>query len=408
MWSTRQPSGPELPTPISRPTLTSSAHASHSIGPPFPRCPPAPVFLPSPSTLFFFLRFLSSPITLSCYHQKGLYSVLRTSGEHSSTCYHFCHNFEQAASFYFIFPGSVVISHPSGALVLSVDCGLWRQRAVEHTFSPSDPVSRTSSFHRRISEPTQLSTQLIPPQLSFQPLLDTQSSRWCYPHERPAKQYTTVARLNSFTTSTMSAVRATALRAGGACVRCRKGKTKCVYENGRAPCKNCAKGLHECYLPSESMSHGGHGVSPARTAQRVRETLPSERASGNAAAERHGPSHSTSVTSRNNASANEKYVRGFFPLHVSPFLASRQRPRVPSSVSSLYVLSSHSAVHCSTIHTMRSVTRSRLKFGVAFQPIRLAQFSPIFLLHLPWPRGWCHNIHGAGKTRHSVELVNRT
>ncbi|KOS23312.1 putative transcriptional regulatory protein [Escovopsis weberi] len=60
-----------------------------------------------------------------------------------------------------------------------------------------------------------------------------------------------------------SAVRNTALRAGGACVRCRKGKTKCVYENGRAPCKNCAKGMHECYLPSESMAHH-HGQSPAR------------------------------------------------------------------------------------------------------------------------------------------------
>lgn len=75
-----------------------------------------------------------------------------------------------------------------------------------------------------------------------------------------------------------SVVRSTALRAGGACVRCRKGKTKCVYENGRAPCKNCAKGMHECYLPSESMSHGGHGVSPARAHQRVRESLPTERA----------------------------------------------------------------------------------------------------------------------------------
>ncbi|KAK4163372.1 hypothetical protein QBC43DRAFT_213343 [Cladorrhinum sp. PSN259] len=71
-----------------------------------------------------------------------------------------------------------------------------------------------------------------------------------------------------------TAVRSTALRAGGACVRCRKGKTKCVYENGRAPCKNCAKGFHECYLPSESMAHGGHGVSPARVQQRVRESLP--------------------------------------------------------------------------------------------------------------------------------------
>ncbi|CAK7217667.1 hypothetical protein SBRCBS47491_003239 [Sporothrix bragantina] len=73
-----------------------------------------------------------------------------------------------------------------------------------------------------------------------------------------------------------SVVRATALRAGGACVRCRKGKTKCVYENGRAPCKNCAKGMHECYLPSESMSHGGQGVSPARIPQRTRESLPSD------------------------------------------------------------------------------------------------------------------------------------
>ncbi|EJT68545.1 hypothetical protein GGTG_13876 [Gaeumannomyces tritici R3-111a-1] len=74
-----------------------------------------------------------------------------------------------------------------------------------------------------------------------------------------------------------SVVRSTALRAGGACVRCRKGKTKCVYENGRAPCKNCAKGMHDCYLPSESMSHGGHGVSPARVvAQRSRDSLPNE------------------------------------------------------------------------------------------------------------------------------------
>ncbi len=84
-----------------------------------------------------------------------------------------------------------------------------------------------------------------------------------------------------------SVVRATALRAGGACVRCRKGKTKCVYENGRAPCKNCAKGMHECYLPSESMSHGGQGVSPARIPQRTRESLPSDsRAPGGVSADR--------------------------------------------------------------------------------------------------------------------------
>lgn len=66
-------------------------------------------------------------------------------------------------------------------------------------------------------------------------------------------------------TMSSGVVRSTALRAGGACVRCRKGKTKCVYENGRAPCKNCAKGMHDCYLPSESMAHH-HGQSPARHA----------------------------------------------------------------------------------------------------------------------------------------------
>ncbi|KAK4234027.1 hypothetical protein C8A03DRAFT_38213 [Achaetomium macrosporum] len=89
-----------------------------------------------------------------------------------------------------------------------------------------------------------------------------------------------------------SVVRSTALRAGGACVRCRKGKTKCVYENGRAPCKNCAKGMHECYLPSESMSHGGHGVSPARVQQRARESLPSERAVSSTSGDRQATSAS--------------------------------------------------------------------------------------------------------------------
>ncbi|TDZ36445.1 putative transcriptional regulatory protein [Colletotrichum trifolii] len=79
-------------------------------------------------------------------------------------------------------------------------------------------------------------------------------------------------------------VRSTALRAGGACVRCRKGKTKCVYENGRSPCKNCAKGMHECYLPSESMAHH-HGQSPARhtAAHRPsRESLPATVPAGEA------------------------------------------------------------------------------------------------------------------------------
>lgn len=91
-------------------------------------------------------------------------------------------------------------------------------------------------------------------------------------------------------------VRATALRAGGACVRCRKGKTKCVYENGRAPCRNCAKGMHECYLPSESMSHGGHGVSPARIPQRNRESLPGDsRVAGGVGTDRPAPNLSAAT-----------------------------------------------------------------------------------------------------------------
>ncbi|KAK2071074.1 hypothetical protein P8C59_005527 [Phyllachora maydis] len=92
-----------------------------------------------------------------------------------------------------------------------------------------------------------------------------------------------------------STVRSTALRAGGACVRCRKGKTRCVYnEHGRAPCKNCAKGMHECYLPSEAMSHGGHGVSPARIPQRSRDSLPSDRGVGSAG-DRQGPPASSAT-----------------------------------------------------------------------------------------------------------------
>lgn len=101
-----------------------------------------------------------------------------------------------------------------------------------------------------------------------------------------------------------SVVRSTALRAGGACVRCRKGKTKCVYENGRAPCKNCAKGMHECYLPSESMSHGGHGVSPARVQQRSRESLPNDRAIAGASGDR--PGAPASSVSRHVSNTAEK------------------------------------------------------------------------------------------------------
>ncbi|ORY59551.1 uncharacterized protein BCR38DRAFT_412562 [Pseudomassariella vexata] len=99
-------------------------------------------------------------------------------------------------------------------------------------------------------------------------------------------------------------IRGTSLRAGGACVRCRKGKTKCVYENGRAPCKNCAKGLHECYLPSESLAHH-HGQSPARTTgSRPRESLPGER-SVSSAAERQ-PAPSQTIGSRSVQSSSEK------------------------------------------------------------------------------------------------------
>ncbi|KAK4655429.1 hypothetical protein QC762_302470 [Podospora pseudocomata] len=103
-----------------------------------------------------------------------------------------------------------------------------------------------------------------------------------------------------------SVVRSTALRAGGACVRCRKGKTKCVYENGRAPCKNCAKGMHECYLPSESMAHGGHGVSPARMQHRIRESLPSERVVSSSAVDRQVPAGPSSSVSRHASAAHEK------------------------------------------------------------------------------------------------------
>lgn len=116
-----------------------------------------------------------------------------------------------------------------------------------------------------------------------------------------------------------SAVRSTALRAGGACVRCRKGKTKCVYDNGRAPCKNCAKGMHECYLPSESMSHGGHGVSPARVQHRVRDSLPSERIVSGVAGDRQGPP--ASAVSRHVSSTNDKYVP-FLPSPARSFAAA--------------------------------------------------------------------------------------
>ena len=127
-----------------------------------------------------------------------------------------------------------------------------------------------------------------------------------------------------------SVVRGTSLRAGGACgmypgatrpspcprldelltprptVRCRKGKTKCVYENGRAPCKNCAKGLHECYLPSESMAHH-HGQSPARVnVARPRESLPGAERNTSTVAERPAATTPQAIGTRAVQSNSEK------------------------------------------------------------------------------------------------------
>ncbi|KAI0392409.1 hypothetical protein F5Y17DRAFT_459916 [Xylariaceae sp. FL0594] len=101
-----------------------------------------------------------------------------------------------------------------------------------------------------------------------------------------------------------TAVRGTSLRAGGACVRCRKGKTKCVYDNGRAPCKNCAKGPHECYLPSESNAHM-HGQSPARV-PRPRESLPGDRNS-NTMSDRQ-PTATAAVLPRSLQANTEKFA----------------------------------------------------------------------------------------------------
>ncbi|KAH7324973.1 putative fungal-specific transcription factor [Stachybotrys elegans] len=98
--------------------------------------------------------------------------------------------------------------------------------------------------------------------------------------------------------------RSTALRAGGACVRCRKGKTKCVYENGRAPCKNCAKGMHECYLPSESMAHH-HGQSPARHPNPHRPPRDSLPSSASGASESRQAAVGSSVARHNQANPDK-------------------------------------------------------------------------------------------------------
>jgi hypothetical protein len=110
-------------------------------------------------------------------------------------------------------------------------------------------------------------------------------------------------------------VRSTALRAGGACVRCRKGKTKCVYENGRAPCKNCAKGMHDCYLPSESMAHH-HGQSPARHANPHRPPRDSLPASGPGGAAEARQAVVGSSAARHVQASSDKYVLSFYSLAV--------------------------------------------------------------------------------------------
>ncbi|KAF7559266.1 hypothetical protein G7046_g4901 [Stylonectria norvegica] len=125
---------------------------------------------------------------------------------------------------------------------------------------------------------------------------------------------TTITSTHQDDLMSASVVRSTALRAGGACVRCRKGKTKCVYENGRAPCKNCAKGMHDCYLPSESMAHH-HGQSPARHAnphRPPRDSLPASGAGG--VAETRQPVVGATGAARHVQASSDKYVFGFLSL----------------------------------------------------------------------------------------------
>ncbi|KAJ2894329.1 hypothetical protein MKZ38_007725 [Zalerion maritima] len=79
-----------------------------------------------------------------------------------------------------------------------------------------------------------------------------------------------------------SVVRSTALRAGGACVRCRKGKTKCVYENGRAPSSqwpiitaNPQRGLVPEKVFPASASHRGTKEAATLAVDTSRATLKS-------------------------------------------------------------------------------------------------------------------------------------
>lgn len=169
MWSSWQPSGPELPTPISRPTLTSSAHTFHSFSPPFPRWLPVSVFLvlpplrlfPPPSS-FAHPPSLSSPG--SCRAQRRTPYLGRAGLTDCATLH--------------LYRAHLA---PSVACVSSS----W-------PFSPSDPISRTSSIHRRISEPTQInSIRLYSTHLpsSRHPNNPSTQSR----HERLAKLRTALA-----------------------------------------------------------------------------------------------------------------------------------------------------------------------------------------------------------------------
>ncbi|KAG5987631.1 hypothetical protein E4U52_007395 [Claviceps spartinae] len=112
--------------------------------------------------------------------------------------------------------------------------------------------------------------------------------------------------------SSSSNTRTNALRAGGACVRCRKGKTRCVYENGQLPCKNCSKGMHDCYLPSNSRQHHyGPPPSPALrqpSAHRrpVREALPAAGPGAGASEARHAPVTGSASSARGAPMGPEK------------------------------------------------------------------------------------------------------
>jgi hypothetical protein len=86
--------------------------------------------------------------------------------------------------------------------------------------------------------------------------------------------------------------------------------------------------MHDCYLPTDSMSHGAHGVSPARVQQRARESLASERAVSSTAGDRQAPPPSS--VSRHVSTTTEKYVlllpflsHVFVILWIKSFISSR-------------------------------------------------------------------------------------